>query len=117
VAGQASGGVSVLMIMIMGLAIHFAAAIALARMFQSIVVSMAGKALARTALVCGGLVYGAGVWTIARFLALRFFDNVMYTRVQLLSRTFFAAHLLYGAALGGFALTAERRAARLEGIV
>jgi hypothetical protein len=78
---------------------------------------MAGRSLAGIGLVCGGLVYGAAVWTISRFLVLRFFDNVMYTRVQLLPWTFFAAHLLYGAALGGFALTAKRRAARLEGII
>jgi hypothetical protein len=106
-AGEATGGASAVTVLVMGLAIHFLAAIALARAFLGIIGGVARR-LAGIELLCVGVIYGAAVWVIARFVGLRVFDNVMYARVQLLPWTFLVAHLLYGATLSGLALMARR---------
>ena len=100
-AGQAQGGSSTAIVLIMGLVIHFATAIALARLFQALT---GGVRWTGRGLLGGGLLYGVAVWAVARFAALPLFDRVMFARVQLVPWTFLAAHLFYGAALAGFAL-------------
>lgn len=109
-AGQAQGGISVPTIIAFGLAIHFATAIAFAWLLLRLMEQLRG--LFGWRLAAAGLVYGAAVWVIMTLVALRLFDDVMYARVQIfLPQTFFAAHLLFGAALAACAsLTREESA-------
>jgi hypothetical protein len=98
-AGQASGAAGVPIVMAFGLTIHFASAVAFTWLFFLLTDQIRG--LLGWRLVVAGLTYGVLIWAIMTWGPLRVFNDVMYARVQLMPRTFFAAHLVFGAVLAG----------------
>ncbi len=95
-AGHSRGGVSVTTYIIVGLFIHFATAICLARLFLTFGMRLRGVYLPMAAVA-----YAITIWAIMTFAFLGVFNQVMDARIRLIPLTFFTAHLIYGGTLVG----------------